>query len=79
MYAKDRNRIRVCSECKHYQSTGLFARDIRPYIGKGFSIDELIKRASCDAPIPVYDCPYANDWCRAEYEANTLCDNRFEQ
>ena len=28
---------------------------------------------------PVYDCPYATDWCEAEYEANTLCDGRFEE
>lgn len=27
---------------------------------------------------PVYDCPYANDWCEEDDEINTLCDNKFE-
>lgn len=27
---------------------------------------------------PLYDCPYANDWCEENDEINTLCDDRFE-
>ena len=27
---------------------------------------------------PLYDCPYANDWCEEDDEINTLCDDMFE-
>lgn len=27
---------------------------------------------------PLYDCPYANDWCEEDDEINTLCNNKFE-
>ena len=27
---------------------------------------------------PVYDCPFAHDWCESNTPINTLCDNDYE-
>ena len=52
--------------------------DIKPYIGKGYTLQEILKISEKDEPKPMWDCPYANDWCEEDDEINTLCDNKFE-
>ena len=67
-----------CGECRHYQKTQLTGYSLEPYIGKGYTLDEILEKVRNDDPIPIYDCPYASDWCEAEIEANTLCKNKYE-
>lgn len=54
----------TCKNCKHFQKTQLMEYDIK---------DIELKH-----PQPLWDCPYANDWCDKEDKINTLCDNKFE-
>lgn len=54
----------TCKDCKNYQKTNLEYFDI--------------KDVNFEHPFPLYDCPYASDWCEEDYEINTLCDNMFE-
>lgn len=54
----------TCKDCKNYQETNLYEYEI-------WDTSYLF-------PSVLYDCPYANDWCEADDEINTLCNNRFE-
>ena len=54
----------TCKDCIHFQPTQLIQYDIT---------DINFKH-----PEPLWDCPYANDWCEENDEINTLCDNKFE-
>lgn len=67
-----------CKDCIHYQKTQMLEWDIKPYIGKGYTIDEIIKLSKKDEPTFVYDCPYSSDWAEADNEANKYCDNKFK-
>lgn len=67
-----------CKDCKNYQKTQIMEYDLRPYIGKGYTLNEIMELSSKDEPKPLYDCPYANDWCEEDTDINTLCNNKFE-
>ena len=54
----------TCKDCKNYQKTQIMEYDITDVF--------------FEHPRPLYDCPYADDWCEADDEINTLCDNKFE-
>lgn len=68
----------TCKDCKHFQPTQIKEIDIRPYIGKGYSIDEIMRLSANHIGQPLWDCPYADDWCESDDEINTLCNNKFE-
>ena len=68
----------TCSKCKNFQKTDLIGYDLKPYIGKGYTLEEILELSSKDEPMPVFDCPYAKDWCDADDPINWLCDNKFE-
>lgn len=68
----------ICKECKHFQPTQIQEVNIQPYIGKGYTLKEIIEISKNDIGQPLWDCPYANDWCEEDNEINTLCDNKFE-
>jgi hypothetical protein len=68
----------TCKDCKNFQPTQLKEINIKPYIGKGYTLDEIIKLSENDEWQPLWDCPYANDWCEEDDEINTLCNNKFE-
>ena len=71
-----------CGDCKHYQKTKIIETDITGLYGPHRNIDDWDRALMAAEPyLPksyLWDCPYADDWCEAEYEANTLCDGRFE-
>lgn len=54
----------TCKDCKHFQKTLLMQYDIKD--------TEFLN------PSPLYDCPYAEDWCEENDEINVLCNNKFE-
>ena len=33
----------TCKECKHFQPTTIMEVDIKPYIGKGYTLQEILK------------------------------------
>lgn len=68
-----------CKDCIYYQKTQLKGYDLKPYIGKGYTLDEVLELSQKDEPIPVYDCPYNEDWAEADDEANKYCDNMFKK
>lgn len=44
----------TCKDCKHFQKTLLMQYDIKD--------TEFLN------PLPLYDCPYAEDWCEEDDE-----------
>ena len=54
----------TCKDCKHFHKTQI--------------VQYETKDINFTNPIPLYDCPYADDWCEENDEINTLCDDKFE-
>lgn len=54
----------TCKNCKNYQKTQ--------------SIEYNINDKGMKNPKPLYDCPFANEWCEYDSPINVLCNNKFE-
>lgn len=69
----------TCDKCKNFKKTKMQAYDLKPYLGQGLTLEQVIEKAVAEQnPQSSYDCIYANDWCKADSPINTLCDNKFE-
>ena len=68
-----------CKDCIHFQKVkGITQVDLKKFSGKGYTIEEAILLGEKEAE-PLFDCPYAEDWCEGEFEANILCNNQFKK
>ena len=68
----------TCKDCINYQKTQIMEWDLTPYLKQGYTWLEASDMVNKDKTKPLYDCPFADDWCEYDTPINVLCDNKFE-